>query len=130
MGKSSTSIAFATVLGPLSAGFMASALGYKAVFLLSASMMLVMFFVFFVFARKVSETQLDDVDAIDDSIPTGRHFLRVAYLPLAVAYVGALAMTIGKGALVTHLPTWVLVQGAPGYCVGILFATFAAVGWP
>ncbi len=128
MGKSSTSIAFAAVVGPLSAGLIASALGYKAVFLLSASLMLIMFFVFFVFARKISEAQIDDDDAIDDSLLTGGHSLRAAYAPLVVAYVGALAMTIGKGALVTHLPTWVLAQDTPEYWVGILFATFAAVG--
>ena len=119
MGKSSTAIAFAAVVGPASAGLIASAAGFKAVFLCSASLMLLMFLVFV-----VSRARPDTVE----SRPVGGESRGVVYGALVVCYVAVLAMTVGQGALITHLPTWFLAQGKPEYWVGILFASYAATG--
>ncbi len=126
MGRSSAAIAFAAVVGPASAGLIASAAGFKTVFLISASLMLLTFVVFIVSKARVETTE---------SRPAEGASRGVAYGALAVSYVAVLAMTIGQGALITHLPTWVsahatwiIAQDDPEIWVGILFAAYAATG--
>ena len=54
MGRSSASIAAAAVVGPLIAAFLGNAAGYPSVFLLSASLMLIVFTVFLIASRSAS----------------------------------------------------------------------------
>ena len=52
----------------------------------------------------------------------------VNYPRLIIAYAAALSMTVGLGALVAHLPTWLAEQGQSASASGLPFTTFALVG--
>ena len=124
MGRSSASIALAAVVGPISAGLISSAAGYRAAFLLTASLMLLVFIVFSLSPKSTWEAKSDN--AIDG--PKGPGARRANYALLIMSYAPALAMTVGTGVLVAYLPPWLLAHGQQEYLIGALFALFSAVG--
>ena len=124
MGRSSAPIAAAAVVGPLIAASLGNAVGYDAVFLLSASLMLLVFTTFLIASRSASRPL-----ARDGQDPSAqREAGRVNYPRLIIAYTAALSMTIGLGALVAHLPTWLTAQGQSASASGLPFTTFALIG--
>ena len=124
MGRSSAPIAAAAVAGPLIAASLGNAAGYPSVFLLSASLMLIVFTAFLIASRSASRPL-----AKEGQDPSAqREADRVNYPRLLIAYTAALSMTIGLGALVAHLPTWLAEQGHSGSASGLPFTTFALIG--
>ena len=124
MGRSSASIAAAAVAGPLIAAALGNAVSYDAVFLLSASLMLLVFATFLIASRSASRPI-----ARESQDPSAkREAGRVNYPRLLIAYTAALSMTIGLGGLVAHLPTWLTAQGQSSSASGLPFTTFAVVG--
>ncbi len=124
MGRSSASIALAAVVGPMSAGLISSAAGYRAPFLLTATLMLLVFLVFSLSPKSTWQARSDN--AIDS--PKEQEPRRANYALLIMSYAAALAMTVGTGALVAFLPPWLLAQDQQEYLIGMLFALFSAVG--
>ncbi len=124
MGRSSASIAAAAVVGPLIAASLGNAVSYDAVFLLSASLMLLVFATFLISSRSVSRP----FARASQDPSAKREAGRVNYPRLLIAYTAALSMTIGLGGLVAHLPTWLTAQGQSGSASGLPFTTFAVIG--
>ena len=124
MGRSSASIAAAAVIGPLIAASLGNAVSYDAVFLLSASLMLLVFIAFLIASRSASRPLAREDQGPADQREAGR----VNYPRLLIAYTAALSMTIGLGGLVAHLPTWLTEQGQSASASGVPFTTFALIG--
>ena len=124
MGRSSAPIAAAAVVGPLIAATLGTLAGYPAVFLLSASLMFIVFATFLIASRSASRPLARDDQDSSAQPETGG----VNYPRLIIAYTAALSMTVGLGALVAHLPTWLAEQGQSASASGIPFTTFAVIG--
>ena len=124
MGRSSAPIAAAAVVGPLIAAALGNAAGYPAVFLLSASLMFIVFATFLIASRSAPRPLARDDQDPSAQPETGG----VNYPRLIIAYAAALSMTVGLGALVAHLPTWLAEQGQSASASGLPFTTFAVIG--
>ena len=124
MGRSSVPIAAAAVVGPLIAASLGNAAGYPAVFLLSASLMLLVFATFLIASRSASRPLARQGQDPSTQPEAGG----VNYPRLIVAYTASLSMTVGLGGLVTHLPIWLTAQDQSASASGIAFATFSFFG--
>ncbi len=123
MGISGAFIAAAAVFGPLMAGVMRDKQGPEAVFLLSAALMLGAFVVFWSSFRK--PVRLSGETMLQDSPAAGTAFWRLPRL--LTSYLAALALTVGLGTLVTHLPVVLAERGESATRTGLTFAAFAVV---
>ncbi len=123
MGLSGAFIAAAAVIGPFIAGVVRDWRGPEVVFVLSAALMLVAFFIFLYSSRRWAP--------IRDEIPTReRSVSREAWcrLPrLITSYLAALALTICLGTLVAHLPVVLTEGGQSATRIGLTFTSFAVV---
>jgi MFS family permease len=118
MGVSGAIIAAAATLGPPLASAVADRLGVGALFLGAAGLMLLAALFFW---RRAVETA-----PTPDDTPVGApSYLSVwTRLPLVAAYLAVLALTIGLGVLVTHLPQALVARGEPGVR-GAVFTVYA-----
>jgi MFS family permease len=85
--------------------------------------MITIFFVFWMVSRR-------ETPSVRDQYKNNEEYTGVAnldYSRLAIACIAALSMTIGLGALVTHLPISLIAQGEASSASGPPFTTFALV---
>ncbi len=123
MGISGAFIAAAAVIGPLIAGIVRDKQSPEAVFLLSATIMLGTFFIFWYSVRKLVRMP-EEISPQDDSRPEAAS----RGLPrLVTSYLAALALTVGLGTLVTHLPIVLAERGESATRTGLTFTAFAVV---
>ena len=121
MGISGAIIAVAAVAGPSIAGIIGEKVGFKVVFLLSSTLMLATFAAFW----RLSTKQIRG-EVIDPHVLTGLSAL-IRRPRLVVTYLSALALTIGLGTLVAHLPITLLARGELPARSGLAFTVFAIV---
>ena len=126
MGGSGALIAIAAVVGPPLAGIVRDRLGPGAVFLGGAGLMLL--------AAGLFALGLRTTDMADGAAPRAR--ARAVWTGagglltgrrLVAAYLAALALTVGLGTLVTHLPLVLEAQGESAARRGIAFTVYAVV---
>lgn len=123
MGLSGAFIAVAAMIGPLIAGVMRDNHGAGAVFLLSSALMLCTFlFFFFVAAKWISPPGEKSGRTAPER---SQAFWRIPRL--ITSYLAALALTIGLGTLVTHLPIIMSERGESATRTGLTFTVFAGV---
>ena len=121
MGMSGSLIAVSAVIGPLLAGWISVELGYEAVFVTSATLMLVAALAFLVLvpgSDHSSGEQLQDRQQVS-SLARNGVLLRVFW--------AVLVMTFGIGVLINYLPIVVEEIGGSARTSGIAFATFSLV---
>ena len=122
MGINGALIAAAAMTGPPVAGILRDRLGAGVVFLLSATLMLV---VAALFARWA-----DDPGAVSPRLPAtpspGRRS-PWSRPRLVAACLAALALTVSLGTLVTHLPVALAARGEPSGRTGLAFTVYAVV---
>lgn len=121
MGISGAFIAIAAVIGPLIAGVVRDKQGPEAVFILSASIILVAFVLFWYSLRKLAWVS-------EEALSQGHSISKVSswrISKLATSYIGTLTLTIGLGTLVTHLPIILSGRGEPAMRIGLTFTSFA-----
>lgn len=123
MGRSSAPVAAAALVGPMIGAFLGRAAGYPSVFALSAMLMFGMFLAFWIFSRRENRPTQDQ----DTNNETQIGIANLDYSRLIIACIAALSMTIGLGALVTHLPISLIAQGEASSASGPPFTTFALV---
>ena len=123
MGISGAFIAIAAVIGPLISGLVRDKQGPEAVFLLSAAIMLGAFFVFWYSVRKW--VRISGETLLPDDSTSKEAFWRLPRL--ITSYLAALALTVGLGTLVTHLPIVLTERGESATRTGLTFAAFAVV---
>ena len=121
MGMSGSLIAVSAVIGPLLAGWISVELGYEAVFVTSATLMLVAALAFLVLVpgtdHSSSEPSHDRQQV--SSLARNGVLLRVFW--------AVLVMTFGIGVLINYLPIVVEEMGGSARTSGIAFATFSLV---
>jgi len=121
MGTSGALIALSAVVGPALGGIVADRLGFGAVFLLGGALMIA---VALAFARWAEETAGESERL--HSRRMGRQVLGLVRRPRLVgAYLALLALTLGVGAQVAHLPLRMEAFGASGAGVGSAFTAYA-----
>ncbi len=121
MGMSGSLIAVSAVLGPPLAGGIREALGFEAVFITSATLMLVAAAAFLILVPSTSHSAT--VPSHDrqqvSSLARNGVLLRVFW--------AVLVMTFGIGVLINYLPVLVEEMGGSARTSGIAFATFSLV---
>ena len=121
MGMSGSLIAVSAVLGPPLAGGIREALGFEAVFITSATLMLVAAAAFLILVPGTSHSA--GVPSHDrqqmSSLARNGVLLRVFW--------AVLVMTFGIGVLINYLPVLVEEMGGSARTSGIAFATFSLV---
>jgi MFS family permease len=120
MGISGAIIAVAATLGPPLASAVVDRRGVGALFLGAAALMLV---TALCFRRWASESPSALPGEDDGRRPTG-YLVVWTRRPLVTAYLAALALTIGLGTLVTHLPQALVARGDGGVR-GAVFTVYA-----
>lgn len=124
MGSSGALIAAAAIVGPPLAGLVRDRLGVGAVFLGGALLMAVAAIVFGLVAREARAGHSSS--AVRRPALSG--YLALWVRPrLAAAYLAALALTVGLGSLVVHLPLVLAARGEPASRSGLAFTIFAVV---
>lgn len=123
MGISGAFIAVAAMIGPLLAGIVRDKQGPETVFLLSATIMLGAFFVFWYSVRKL--VRIPEEILRQDDATSKAAFWRLPRL--VTSYLAALALTVGLGTLVTHLPIVLAERGESATRTGLTFTAFAVV---
>jgi len=125
MGVSGAIIAIAAVVGPSLAGVMRDRVGFQAIFLFRATLMLVAFAVFW---RLGQETAPATQEARAPNRQARTSFSALLVHPrLVAAYLAALALTVGLGTLVAHLPIVMAAKGESAMRTGLAFTVFAVV---
>ena len=121
MGMSGSLIAVSAVLGPPLSGGIREALGFEAVFVTSATLMLIAAVAFLVLvpgsAHSTGEPSQDRQQV--SSLARNGVLLRVFW--------AVLVMTFGIGVLINYLPVLVEEMGGSARTSGIAFATFSLV---
>ena len=121
MGMSGSLIAVSAVIGPLLAGIIRESLGFEAVFVTSATLMLIAAAAFLILVPGTSHTA--SVPSHDrqqvSSLARNGVLLRVFW--------AVLVMTFGIGVLINYLPVLVEEMGGSARTSGIAFATFSLV---
>ena len=121
MGMSGSLIAVSAVIGPLLAGIIRESVGFEAVFVTSATLMLVAALAFLVLVpgtdHASSEPSHDRQQV--SSLARNGVLLRVFW--------AVLVMTFGIGVLINYLPIVVEEMGGSARTSGIAFATFSLV---
>lgn len=124
MGVSGAFIGVAAVIGPFIAGVLRDKLGPGAVFLLSATLMLGTALLFWrLFKESASQ---DGEQPVGGKTKVGLLALALR-LRLVTSYLAALALTIGLGTLVTHLPIVMAERGQSATRTGLAFTVFAVI---
>jgi MFS family permease len=122
MGVSGAIIAIAAVIGPPLAGIGRDRLGPEAVFVGGAAVMLVAAAIF---------GSLVEPDTVPTARPSRVEPAASWYLlgrpRLVGACLAALALTVGLGTLVTHLPQVLTLAGETGMRAGLAFTVYALV---
>lgn len=125
MGVSGALIAIAAIIGPAVAGILGDRINPRAVFLLSSLLMLTAFGGFW---RMFKEQHRHNIrPSSSEASRTNNHWLFIRRRRLIAAYVTTLALTVGLGTLVTHLPVVLSVRGESAVGRGIAFSVFAVV---
>lgn len=121
MGISASLIAVSAVIGPPLAGGIRELLGFEAVFVTSATLMLLAAVAFWILvpgsSHSIGEPPQDRQSV--SSLARNGVLLRV--------YWSVLVMTFGIGVLINHLPIVVEEMGGSARMSGIAFATFSLV---
>lgn len=125
MGVSGTIIGLTAVLGPPVAGVMQDRVGATAVFLMSATFMVVAAVVFGLLTRQAGAAMGGQAEAGERKRSDFLELLTRSNLLLA--NFGALALTVGLGTLITHLPITLETQGESASLRGMAFSIFAVV---
>ncbi|MBI2940896.1 MAG: MFS transporter, partial [Chloroflexi bacterium] len=130
MGVSGAVITVAAIVGPPVSGIVRDRVGIGGVFLGGAALMCIAATAFGLLAR---DTRTRTIEATPlPTSPTPEH-PTASYLalwtrsPLATAYLAALALTVGLGTLVTHLPLTLAARGEPASRIGLAFTVYAIV---
>lgn len=125
MGVSGALIAIAAIIGPAVAGILGDRINPRAVFLLSSLLMLMAFGGFW---RMFKEQRRRNIMTLSSETPfAGSLWLIIRRRRLLVAYATTLALTVGLGTLVAHLPVVLSVRGESAVGRGIAFSVFAIV---
>jgi MFS family permease len=121
MGVSGAIIAVAATVGPPLASALGDRFGVGRLFLGASGLMLV---AALCFARWASETAAPA--APEDGAPSAGHLTVLTRWPLVTAYMAVLALTVGLGTLVTHLPQMLVARGDAGVR-GAVFTAYAVL---
>jgi len=124
MGVNGAIIAAAAIAGPLFAGVVRDAMGFSAVFLIDAGLMLAAFVVFFYATRQVALVRAGG--ASERRLKQGL-LKTVLRLPLVAGYGTILASAVGLGVIVIQLPLLLSAEGEPSVRTGMIFAVYALV---
>lgn len=124
MGINGAIIAVTAMIGPPLSGVGRDALGFGAVFLGGAALMLLAALAFW---RGAAETIDRGAEGARPASLSGARWLALWRRPgLLAAYAAAFALTIGLGTLVTHLPQ-LLARDGSTRSAGLAFAIYALV---
>ena len=123
MGLTGALIAVAALVGPPVAGILRDAWSADAVFIVDAALLLTTLVVFLLITRDASMTAPAS-RAAQNPAATERTWRNPG---LWSAYGAAFAITVGIGALVTHLPLLLQDQGETAARTGYTFAIYALV---
>ena len=121
MGLTGALIAVAALVGPPVAGILRDAWGADVVFMVDAAILLTTLVVFLFITRDASTT------ALKQETGPAPGALSLRNPGLWSAYGAAFAITVGIGALVTHLPLLLESQGETAARTGYTFAIYALV---
>jgi len=124
MGLSGAFIAVAAMIGPLTAGLLRDRQGSDAVFLLSAGLMLLTTLLLWGWTRGQPPAKVESREGQSSGAGIAVLWRRPQ---LAVAYLAALALTVGLGTLVTHFPAVMSDRGESSGRTGMGFTAFAAL---
>ncbi|MCC6628965.1 MAG: MFS transporter [Chloroflexi bacterium] len=126
MGVSGALIAVAAIVGPPLAGITRDRLGPEIVFLGGAAMMLLTAALFRWLAP--GDRPAPGVRRLMPAAPSSVPLWTIATTPrLLVACLAALALTVGLGMLVTHLPQALVARGESAARSGLAFSVYALV---
>ncbi len=121
MGTTGALIAVAALVGPPVAGILRDAWSANVVFMVDAAILLTTLVVFLLITRDASTTALKHEPGPASDTLSWRN------PGLWSAYGAAFAITVGIGALVTHLPLLLESQGETAARTGYTFAIYALV---
>ena len=121
MGLTGALIAVAALVGPPVAGILRDAWGADVVFMVDAAILLTTLVAFLFITRDASTT------ALKQETGPAPGALSLRNPGLWSAYGAAFAITVGIGALVTHLPLLLESQGETAARTGYTFAIYALV---
>ena len=121
MGMSGSLIAVSAVIGPLLAGIIRESVGFEAVFVTSATLMLVAALAFLVLVPST------DHASGEPSHDRGQVSSLARNGVLLRVFWAVLVMTFGIGVLINYLPIVVEEMGGSARTSGIAFATFSLV---
>jgi len=125
MGVSGAVIAISAIIGPAIAGILGDRVNPGAVFVLSSSLMLIASGCFwFLFKGQYGRNLKTSTPGIANAVSP---WLFMRRRSLVIAYITTLALTIGLGTLVTHLPVIMSVNGESASGRGLVFSVFAVV---
>lgn len=124
MGVSGAIIAIAATIGPPFGGIASDRLGFGAPFLIGAALMAIITIAFATMAR---ETVAKPAELEPPGDRTAGWLSLWTRPRLVTAYVGATALTIGLGTLVTHLPLALRAAGESASRTGVAFTVYAIV---
>ncbi len=123
MGLTGALIAVAALIGPPAAGILRDIWGANVVFYVDSAFILITLIAFLLIARDGSASVHEgESDPHDDTRDDTRR-----NPALWSAYAAAFAITVGIGALVTHLPLMLEEQGETAARSGYSFGTYALV---
>lgn len=121
MGLTGALIAIAALVGPPVAGILRDAWSADAVYIVDAALLFTTLIVFLLITRDSSTSALKAAPSPSPNTLTWRN------PGLWSAYGAAFAITVGIGALVTHLPLVLQAQGETAARTGYTFAIYALV---
>ena len=123
MGLTGALIAVAALIGPPAAGILRDLWGANVVFYVDTAFILITLIAFLLITRDASLTP----PAEESAQPASQREWRTRKPALWSAYAAAFAITVGIGALVTHLPLMLEQQGETAARSGYSFGIYALV---
>ena len=123
MGLTGALIAVAALIGPPAAGILRDIWGANVVFYVDTAFILITLIAFLLITRDASLTP----PAEESAQPASQREWRTRKPALWSAYAAAFAITVGIGALVTHLPLMLEEQGETAARSGYSFGIYALV---
>ena len=123
MGLTGALIAVAALIGPPAAGILRDLWGANVVFYVDTAFILITLIAFLLITRDASLTP----PAEESAQPASQREWRTRKPALWSAYAAAFAITVGIGALVTHLPLMLEEQGETAARSGYSFGIYALV---
>ena len=125
MGVNGALIAIAAVTGPPIAGVLRDRVGFGAVFIMGATLMLVAAALFALLAREtIGHARASETGARPARVDYWSLWTRPA---LVASYTTVLAFTVGLGMLVNQLPLLLTARGEPARSSGLAFTIYALV---